>query len=47
MRLNMIAERNGAFDEYASCLVLQQLALGQVCLDSEMLLPEDKGEDEE
>lgn len=46
MRLNMIAERNGSFDEYASCLVLQQLAVGQVCLDSEMLIVENREEEE-
>jgi hypothetical protein len=36
MRVNMIALRGDDFDEYASCIVTQQLKLGQVCLDSQM-----------
>ena len=35
-RMNVIAKRDGDFDEYESCIVLQQFALGQVLLDSEM-----------
>ena len=37
MRVALIAERDGEFNEYRNCLVLQQLELGQVCLDSEMM----------
>jgi replicative DNA helicase len=46
MRVNLIAERDGAFDEYASCLVLQQLSLGQVMIDSE-LAPVEKDEEDD
>lgn len=46
MRVNLIAERDGDFDEYASCFVLQQLALGQVMIDSE-IAPLDKKEEQE
>ena len=37
MRVALIAERDGEFNEYRNCLVLQQLELGQVCLDSEVM----------
>jgi len=33
-RISKIAKRDGDFDQYEGCIVLQQLALGQVCLDS-------------
>jgi hypothetical protein len=33
-RISKIASRDEAFDQFASVIVLQQLALGQVCLDS-------------
>lgn len=33
-RIAKIAMRDGEFDQYASCIVLQQLSLGQVLLDS-------------
>lgn len=36
-RVALIAERDGEFDQYKSCLVLQQLELGQTCLDSELI----------
>jgi replicative DNA helicase len=44
MRVNCIIDRDSAFDSYVSCLCLQQLDCGQVCLDSEMML---KGDNEE
>lgn len=34
VRISKIAMRDGEFDQYESAIVLQQLALGQVCLDS-------------
>jgi replicative DNA helicase len=37
IRLGLIAERDGEFDEYKTCMVLQQLDLGQVFLDSELM----------
>lgn len=33
-RISRIASRDGNFDQYAAVICLQQLALGQVCLDS-------------
>lgn len=35
-RISKIAKRDGDFDQYEGCIVLQQLALGQVHLDSYM-----------
>ena len=36
MRIALIAERDGDFDQFLDCMVLQQLALGQTSLDSEL-----------
>jgi replicative DNA helicase len=33
-RISKIAKRDGAFDQYENVICLQQLSLGQVCLDS-------------
>ena len=33
-RVSKIAVRDGEFDQYEGCIVLQQLSLGQICLDS-------------
>lgn len=38
-RVSKIAVRDGAFDQYEGCIVLQQLSLGQICLDSYMDRP--------
>lgn len=38
MRINVIADRDNEFDSHTSCLCLQQLSIGQVCLDSEIIL---------
>jgi len=37
IRIAMVADRDGSFDEYKTCIVLQQLDLGQVLLDSEFV----------
>lgn len=37
MRVAVVAGRDDEFDQYKGCVILQNLALGQVCLDSEML----------
>lgn len=37
-RIAMVAGRDDEFDQYKSVLVLQNFALGQVCLDSEMII---------
>jgi replicative DNA helicase len=49
IRVGLIAERDGMFDEYKHALVLQQLTLGQVCLDSEIvkIYKKDTNQDEE
>ena len=39
IRVALIAERDGDYDQYQSCLVLQQLELGQINLDSELMSP--------
>ncbi len=36
-RVALIAERDGDFDQYKNCIVLQQLELGQTNLDSEII----------
>jgi replicative DNA helicase len=36
-RINIVAKRDGDFDKFQSCLVLQQLEVGQVALDSEIV----------
>lgn len=41
MRINVIADRDGEFDSFQSALVLQQLSIGQVCLDSEIIIKTD------
>lgn len=41
MRINIIANRDADFDSQKSCLVLQQLSVGQVCLDSEIIARKD------
>ncbi len=41
VRVALIAERDGDFDQYQSCLVLQQLQLGQPNLDSVLLKNKD------
>jgi hypothetical protein len=46
MRVSLIAERDGGFDQYKSAMVLQQLSLGQANLDSELVI-EIKEEKEE
>lgn len=38
-RISKIAKRDGVFDQYESVIVLQQLDLGQICLDSYMDRP--------
>jgi hypothetical protein len=38
IRVGLIAERDGEFDEYKTCMVLQQLELGQVFLDSQIIV---------
>jgi replicative DNA helicase len=37
VRINIVARRDGDFDKYKSCLVLQKLEVGQVALDSEIV----------
>lgn len=36
MRVAVVAGRDDEFDQFKNCTILQNLALGQVCLDSEM-----------
>ena len=45
VRVNVISDRDSSYDTHMSCLVLQQLDLGQVCLDSELFAA--SGENEE
>jgi replicative DNA helicase len=40
MRIAQIAGRDSNFDQFKTCTVLQQLELGQVCLDSELFFSE-------
>lgn len=47
IRVALIAERDGEFDQFKSCLVLQQLELGQTCLDSELITKVDKIKEKE
>lgn len=42
MRVAVVAGRDEDFNEYKTCTILQNLTLGQVCLDSEMYTPKKK-----
>lgn len=37
LRVSVVAERDDDFNQYKTCTILQNLALGQICLDSELL----------